>query len=178
MIDPITEYLLQEQEQKEFNSLIESIWDAPKLFGDISSKKFGINWRVFNLATVNMKKFKQQVQDIVDQASKKAHEAGYSKGHQSGMFKGLASAALAAAVIAIAYQVYKRYISKAAKACSKYKGAEKTSCMNRYRRESMKEQIKELEMGYPLCDKTNDVYGCRYKIKSKLRKLKTKLGEL
>ena len=185
MIDPVTECLLEQQEQKEFETLMESIWDAPEWIGNAAfslgkgaRKVFDYNYKPLDVATVNMRKFNQHVKNVTNQAVKQAQTVSQNQSSSSGVFKGLAAAALATAIVAVAYQVYKRYMSKAAKACKDYSSQEKTSCMNRYRIDSLKRQIKELEIGYPLCDKTNDVYDCRYKIKNKIRKLKTKLGEL
>ena len=178
MIDPVTEALLDQQRYDVlYEILVESPWD-PKMFKNITASLFGVKWRVGNLATVDMDRFNQTVTKIVASSVKKAHAAGLQQGTSAGTFKGLATAAVAAAIVTIAYQGYKRFLSKSGRACNNKSGDEKTSCMNKYRREALKRQLSDLERGLPSCDKTMEVYDCRDRVKRRIKKAKIKLGEL
>ncbi len=81
-------------------------------------------------------------------------------------------------VIMLSKVVYKRFYSKAAKACNNKGGALKTSCMNKYKRDAMKKQVSDLAKGSTACSKTKDPAKCKQKIQTKIRRLKSKLGTL
>jgi tetrahydromethanopterin S-methyltransferase subunit F len=186
MIDPITQHMLEEEQLNILEEILSEKWMDPAIYGSHTASQFGIKWRAFNLATVDMSKFNAMVSRIVKAQSKRAYKAGMIAGDAKAIkagvsgssFKGLATAMVAAAVITIAYQGYKRFLSKAARACKHKKGDDKTSCMNRYRQDAMKKQVSDLEKGFISCNKTMEVYDCKDKIKAKIRKIKTKLGEL
>jgi hypothetical protein len=174
MIDLVTEALLDQQRYDVlYEILVENPWD-PNMFKNFTASQFGVKWRLANLATVDIDKFNQTVTKIVASSVEKAHAAGL----QRGTFKGLATAAVAAAIVTIAYQGYKRFLSKAGRACNNKSGDEKTSCMNKYKRDALKRQISYLEKGLPSCDKTMEVYDCRDRVKRRIKKAKVKLGEL
>jgi flagellar biosynthesis/type III secretory pathway protein FliH len=103
-------------------------------------------------------------------------EAGYETGMQTGATGAFAAAAIAALVITVSYKVYKRFLSKAARACKNLAGDAKTSCMNKYKRESLKAQVTELQKGRSICSKSKDPGKCTLKIDKKLHNIKVKLG--
>lgn len=186
MIDPITQHMLEEEQFDMLYILLTEKWMDPNVYKSVTASQFGIKWRLLNLATIDIDKFNAMVSRIVKAQSKRAYKAGMIAGDvktikagvSTGSFKGLATAMVAAAVITIAYQGYKRFLSKAARVCKHKKGYDKTSCMNRYRKDAMKKQLSDLEKGFISCNKTMEVYDCKDKIKAKIRKIKAKLGEL
>ncbi len=125
------------------------------------------------LGNINMSQLLGHIEKVKNQA----HAAGKS-GAMSNVTTGLATAAIAALVITVAYKTYKRFLSKAAKACNNKGGALKTSCMNKYKRDAMKKQVSDLAKGSTACSKTKDPAKCKQKIQTKIRRLKSKLGTL
>ena len=104
--------------------------------------------------------------------------AGQKAGAITGAAGALAATAIAALVITVAYKAYKKYLSKAARACSGQKGVQKTSCMNKYKRDAKKKQISDLKMGIAGCVKTKYPEKCKAKIVKKMQKLQSQLGSL
>ena len=178
MIDPITQHIIEQEQYDALYYILTEAWWDPKMYGQNTASQFGVKWRVGNLASVNIDKFNQTVTKIVSTSVKKAREAGLKQGTSSGTFKGLATAAVAAAIVTIAYQGYKRFLSKAGRACNNKSGAEKTSCINKYKRDALKRQLSDLKKGLPSCDKTMEVYACRDRVNRRIKKAKIKLGEL
>jgi hypothetical protein len=129
-----------------------------------------------------------QLQTAVDSALKRSHEVGRQKGWLSGEEAGfgtgiqtgatatLAAAAIAALVITVSYKVYKRFLSKAARMCKNLGGDAKTSCMNKYKRDSLKAQLGEIQKGKSICKKSKDPGKCVLKLDKKIHKIKVKLG--
>lgn len=117
-------------------------------------------------------------------------QSGYDRGWDSGAQFGkdvgasnatvttLGSVVVAALVITLAYKTYKRFLSKAARACNNKGGAEKTSCMNKYKKHATQIRIKDLQKGTAACSKTKSPEKCKQKIQKKITKLKAQLGEL
>lgn len=99
-------------------------------------------------------------------------------GVQTGTHRGLAAAALVAAVLVIATKAYKRFMSKAAKACKTLKGIEKTNCMSKFKQQAQKAKIGELQKGLSFCAKTKKPGACADKLKRKISIEKAKLGQL
>jgi succinate dehydrogenase/fumarate reductase flavoprotein subunit len=100
--------------------------------------------------------------------------SAYAAGGLSGMEIG-AAVALGAAAITAGVLAYKRFFSKAAKACKDKSGAEKTSCMKSY-----KAQGKQAELGV-LTAKINSCKGnpkCVNRIKSRITKAKQEIQAL
>ena len=178
MIDPITEYMLEEEQLNALYELLTEAWMDPVVYGRHTASQFGIKWRAFNLATIDINKFNDMIDKLIKQKTKVLNVKSVKTGGiDPGVVTGLATAAVAAAVITIAYQGYKRFFSKAAKACKGGKGDAKTSCMNRYKVKALRKQLSDLQQGLISCDKTMDVHECREKIAKKIRKTKVKLGE-
>lgn len=165
MIDPITQTILDEEQ---FDALYEILTESPW------DPNFWVGRMLKNVRNLDTTKFNK----MVAASARRGHQAGIKQGMTVGTFKGLATAAVAAAIITIAYQGYKRFLSKAARACKDKSGDMKTSCMNKYRRDALKRQISYLEKGLPSCDKTMEVYDCRDRVKRRIKKAKIKLGEL
>lgn len=94
----------------------------------------------------------------------------------SGTSKGLAAAAAVALVVAGGYAIYKRYFSKAAKACKGKSGSERSVCIKKFKIDAIKAQISALNSGMGKCAKTKNPSKCKAAIQNKVAKLKAKLG--
>jgi hypothetical protein len=115
----------------------------------------------------------------------KALRHGYERGLEHGSeatsdkyLSGIGGFVAGVALVTASYQVYKRFFSKAAKSCQGLSSVEKTSCMNKFKRDGIKAQISMLEKNKPKCSETKDPSKCKKKVDDKIRKLKAKLGEL
>ena len=102
------------------------------------------------------------------------HEAGHSQGVQST----LTAVAIVASVATASYAVYKRFLSKAAKACKGKGGLEKTNCMSKFKKQAQAAKIKELQSGMTKCTKSKDPTSCKAKLQGKINKEKAKMGAL
>lgn len=181
MIDPITQHILEREQQEDFSILLHRLNEAPnykamgitRLLADPDSTK--------SLSHINMKTLMRYIENEVKKATD-AGAANYSKGlaagASSGIRTGLAAAAIAALVITVAYKTYKRFLSKGAKACKKYSGDKKTSCMYRYKRYATNKRVEDLNQGKEACKHTKDPSKCVAKIDKKITKLKATIGEV
>lgn len=98
----------------------------------------------------------------VSQAASKAAEL--AKAHP-----GLAAAAAAAAVAAAGFLVYKRFFSKAAKAC---KGSpDRKACIQDFKQKARNAQAAALRSKMSICAKSKDPAGCKSKVQAKIAKL-------
>jgi len=89
--------------------------------------------------------------------------------------KGYAAVAGLAAVVAAAYVVYKRVLSKAARACKGQSGSEKTACMKKFKISALQAQINALKSGMAKCKTTKQPYKCKQSIVNKIDKLKNRM---
>jgi hypothetical protein len=86
----------------------------------------------------------------------------------------IAAAAAAAAVIAMGYATYKRFFSKAAKAC---KGSEdRKACLKKFKVNAIKAQIQTLKSGMGKCAKSNKPEKCKANVQNKINKLQAKIS--
>ena len=153
--------------------LLSEVLPVPYHSGDLGFKGlFSADQKVFT-GVVDIDKLNSMVGDII----KKAQQSGQQAGQQAGVIAGIGAAAIAALVIVVAHRAYKRFLSKAARACNQYKGPSKTSCMIKFKREAMKKKIIDLNKGTASCKYAKDSMKCKHKIETKIRSLKIKLGE-
>ena len=107
---------------------------------------------------------------------------GYDVGNEIGRSEGVGlavgTAAMIASILFVSYKLYTRFLSKATRSCKGKSGVEKTSCINKFRREAQKERVKYLEQSIKHCSKTKNPEKCKTKVNQKIRKQKAKLGEL
>jgi hypothetical protein len=103
---------------------------------------------------------------------------GQDVGLKMGATGGIAAAGVAAIVITTAFKAYKRFLSKAARGCSKFAGQAKTSCMIKYKRDALKAQIAKLNGGKAKCANTKDRANCVQKLDKKVQSVRAKLGTL
>ncbi len=85
-----------------------------------------------------------------------------------------ASVIIAAAAFA-ATKIYKKYLSKAAKACAAKKGEAKKVCMNKFKLDAMKQRITNLGKAKTQCKKSKNPGKCVQGLDKKIIKLKSKL---
>lgn len=73
----------------------------------------------------------------------------------------------------VAAGVYKKYFTKAAKAC---KGSQdKRACLNKFKNDAIKEKIKSYEKSKQACSKTKDPAACKAQIQKKIQKEKSRI---
>ena len=115
--------------------------------------------------------------DLIKSSGEKGFNRGFDSGHGSGLSSGRAqgvagSAAVVgvAALIAIAYYVYKNYLSKAAQACTKFKGLEKKKCMYKFKIAGAQAAIKKLQQSMKLCKNKKNPAKCEYQLKVQMKK--------
>jgi len=102
---------------------------------------------------------------------------GY-KGYNRGVQNALTAVAIVAAVVTASYAIYKRFLSKAAKACKEKGGLEKTNCMVKYKKQAQAARIKELQAGMSRCEKSKDPSTCKLKLQKRINKEKAKMGAM
>jgi hypothetical protein len=73
------------------------------------------------------------------------------------------------------YKLYKRFMSKAAKACQDKKGKVKTICMNQYQIKGLEASKKPLADGVRSCSKAKDVQSCKVKFNKKINTIDKKI---
>ena len=89
----------------------------------------------------------------------------------------LAGAVAAAAVVA-AYKIYKRFFSKAAKACKGKSGGEKTACMKKYKIDGLKAAKAEIMKSMSKCAKSKNPEKCKVEVKKKALKFDAKIAKI
>ncbi len=108
----------------------------------------------------------------------KGWEDGIGAGIPEGMARGIAASVFAAGIATVAYKVYKRFLSKAARSCKDYAGVKKINCMSKYKKKAQQEKIKFLQKGLAKCSSNKTPDKCKDKLQSKIRKEKAKMGQL
>ncbi len=80
-----------------------------------------------------------------------------------------------AALLYGGYKTYQRFLSKAARACASKSGAEKTACMEAFKKNAIKAQISDLKRGLSGCKNSKNPQKCQSAINAKIQKLQAKL---
>jgi len=93
-------------------------------------------------------------------------------------------AAIAFTAIVASAILYKRFLSRAAKACTGQKGFQKENCMTKFKIAGYEASVKSLQRNLPDCSQAQDPFKCKHKIQdkivsyaAKIRKHKKKLSE-
>ena len=89
--------------------------------------------------------------------------------------KTLPTLVIAAAVAAASYAVYKRFLSKSARACSNQSGSAKTLCMQKYKKQATQARIRNMQSQMSKCNTTKDPTKCKAKIAKTISHLKSKV---
>ena len=87
------------------------------------------------------------------------------------------SIVIAAGIAAASYQIYKRFLSKSARACSNKSGAVKTLCMQQYKKKATQARIRNMQSQMKQCDKTNNPAKCKAATMSTMKRLRAKISE-
>ena len=96
-------------------------------------------------------------------------------GIKIGQLQGAGALVVAAVIAAGSYAIYKRFISKSARACSNKSGAEKTLCMQQYKKKATQARIKNMQSQLKQCDKTKDPAKCKAKTMQTIKHLQSKI---
>ena len=84
----------------------------------------------------------------------------------------IGGAALAALLAYASVKTYKRFFSKAAKACGGQSGTAKSQCMAQYKSKAKAAQAQDLARGASACAKTKNPAACKAAVNSKIASLK------
>jgi len=92
-----------------------------------------------------------------------------------GAVHGAGAVIVAAAIAAASYALYKRFLSKAARSCNSKSGAEKTLCMQQYKKKATQARIKNMQSQISKCNKTKDPAKCKAKTMQTIKQLQSKI---
>lgn len=171
-IDPITQYILQEKVLSNAEELRRAL---PK-FGpppDILPFDFkqGVSFDNPHVKQAFVKTFGANARKNFDMLY------GTSKGGGDGNLKMMLITGVVILVASVSFMLYRRYMSKAAKACSKLKGNNKTRCMELARKEANKIKVLTLQKNKKLCSNTKNPKKCIDKLNKKIHNLSKKIKE-
>ena len=170
----------------QFKGDMAKAWDALK--GDFEAGKFqskltrlnkgrGSQYRapegIWNKVRVWAQHKSLDAKSAVNNAIKKAQDYASQNPDQAKAGAIIAGAALAALAIFGAYKTYKRFFSKAAKAC-KGTGAERKTCLKQYKVKAIQAQISDLKAATARCSASKDPGKCKATIGAKIQKLQAK----
>jgi hypothetical protein len=162
-------YTLQKESVSTFDNTVGQLLDEVAGIGSAFKGFLSADGRLFT-GVVDMARLNQIVSSLVKQS--------WEAGAGTGAFVGFGSAAIVALIFVVAHRAYKRFLSKAAKACNHLGGIEKTNCMSKYKIEATKKKIEDLRTGKQSCQHTKNSSKCEDKIDNKIKKLQSKLGIL
>jgi len=97
--------------------------------------------------------------------------------YKAGQTSGATHAVVVAAALFAGAKAYKRFLSKAARACKEKGGVDKTRCMQKFKLDAKKAKIAAMQKGMSACSKTKDPSKCKAKLQGKIAKEKASLGQ-
>ena len=116
---------------------------------------------------------KSKMASMKSKAAEKGGEAAeYIKSHPKEAAMGLAAAAVVAIAAVVSTKIAKNYFTKAAKACKGKTGTEKTLCMQQYKVDAIKAQMKTLDDYKNYCKVSKNPSKCAKQIDKKKTELK------
>lgn len=83
---------------------------------------------------------------------------------------GVAAATAAAILATVAYKIYKRFFSAAAKACAK--APDKSACMKKFKMQALSKQAAALQAGMAGCSHSKNPAQCKSKLQARLAKVR------
>jgi len=86
--------------------------------------------------------------------------------------------ALLAAGAAASHEIYKRYLSQAARSCSGKNGMDKRNCMVAFRKKALQGKIVMLQKVSGNCTKTKNPGRCKKKFEAKIKKIRYRISIL
>ena len=81
----------------------------------------------------------------------------------------------AGALIYLAYQVYKNYLSKAARSCSSKSGSDKDKCIEKYHNDSLRKEKEILQRLSSKCSNTKEPGQCKNIIKKRIAEIQNRM---
>jgi len=97
------------------------------------------------------------------------------KTYDVGVAQGVQGAVAVAAAALLARKVFRRFLSKAARACKDKAGAAKTLCMNEFKKKAMQAQASSLQQSKSKCAKSKQPDKCNAAIDKKIAMIKSKI---
>ncbi len=145
------------------------------------------------LLEINMATLKATASSMSDSATATAKKASKSSsewtdtqirklttmaddGHMPEINKPLAAIPLAALIMTVGYEIYKKYFDKVNHACKTKTGADKVACVKKFKNDAIKAQISALSKNKSTCSKSKNPKRCSDEIVKKITKLKQKLA--
>jgi hypothetical protein len=116
------------------------------------------------------------VKNLLEQAVKKSGNKTYL--NELGITTALGVAAAITLITKAAQLYFTRAERAAQKACEKYRGNEKVSCVTRHKVNSLKIKLSKLESGIDKCNQSVNPEVCKREIKEKIAKLKEKIQKV
>lgn len=123
-------------------------------------------------------KEREQVKDVIVKAKEKLTKDPFQLPNLGKYI--LAGVAIAAAIALIYYssnQLYKRYLSKHARSCSKLRGKSKAVCILNSQLGALTLQKKSLQKLTPACSKSEDPRKCKGKLTHKILKIARRISK-
>ena len=166
MIDPITNYILEN--------------DESYISETLAAKKAAISFWSWVVGTGVKKAYNKYKYWRMNPAQKGLyHTKEFAKEWSKPTIGILTLSAVLALMITASYQTYKRTVSKAARDCRKSKRLENESqnrCLKRKKIEALEIQISILKTeGMKTCSQTKDPNKCKTRLKDKIEELENKL---
>jgi hypothetical protein len=119
------------------------------------------------MATKGWEGIRQAISTAADSASGAASKLVASPAAQ-----GVAAGAVAALLLYASAKTYKRFLSKAARACSGQSGAAKTGCMQDFKAKAKAAQAADLAKAAGACSKAKNPEACKAAIRRKVASLR------
>ena len=177
-VDPLTQMVLEQQEMDRIEKVLE-VSQLDSIIGALRGTGAFLSW--------------EDMEKVIQGSKAQGASVGYQAGHQAGVAQGVkqgmasgqakayGTAAIAAGVAVVGYAVYKRFLSKAAKACKGKSGGEKSVCMAKFKADALQAKHKAMVANTKHCARAKNPAKCKAlvvlkinKIKDELRKAKSK----
>ena len=141
--------------------------------GDVAKSATKTGVKAVKAGGEALEKGKEMAGDVGEKAVKAGGKAVSAVKDVAGDHPGVAAAAAAAAALTAGVMAYRKFFSKAAKACS---GAQdKKACMAQYKMKAKQAQISTLNAAKSKCAKSKKPDACKAKIDAKIGSLKAKM---
>jgi len=95
----------------------------------------------------------------------------FHQGVGQGAGAAFATSAIVAGAAVLAVKLYKRFLSKAAKACNRKTGTEKTLCMNIYKKKALQAKATAFQQAKSKCSKSKNPTKCKASLDRKIKSI-------
>lgn len=154
----------------------EFVKGAAKRVGSEPSVKGGTE-KVTAAAKGSVEKAQNFLEDVGAKAGAKGQAGALDDPGIRGARVVLGPLALSSLLIYGSYKTYKRYFSKAAKACAGKSGKERSMCIKTFQVQALKAQISDLSKAKVACNKSKNPEKCANAINNKIAKLQKKIDK-